>query len=114
MASFIGNVLIRGVRPNLNFAVLIRIFIRTRNLPGCRVMRGTYYLARDFPILRVPGQLRGPTMDDRQRREDAELRRIIIQKIAHDLSMVYAVETQLPPRLQAFLQRLDETQEHNQ
>jgi hypothetical protein len=49
--------------------------------------------------------------DDRQRREDVELRRIIIRKIAHDLNMVYPVETQLSPRLQAFLQKLDEQQE---
>jgi hypothetical protein len=49
--------------------------------------------------------------DDRRRREDMELQSSIIQKIAHDLSLVYAVETQLPPRLQALLQRLDEEQE---
>jgi hypothetical protein len=49
--------------------------------------------------------------DDRQWPEDAELRRIIIWKIAHDLSRFYAVETQLSPRLKAILERLDEQQE---
>jgi hypothetical protein len=49
--------------------------------------------------------------DHRQIPEDAELRRIILRKIAHDLSSFYPVETQLPPRLQAFLQKLDEQQE---
>jgi hypothetical protein len=49
--------------------------------------------------------------DDRQPRENAELRRFIIRKMARDLSMVYPVETQLPPRLQEYVQRLDEQQE---
>jgi hypothetical protein len=33
-----------------------------------------------------------------------------MREIAHTLSMFYAVEAQLPPRLQAFLQRLDQAQ----
>jgi hypothetical protein len=51
--------------------------------------------------------------DDRQWPDDAEVQRLIIRKIAHDLSMFYAVETALPPRLQALVQRLDEQQELN-
>ena len=49
--------------------------------------------------------------NDRRQRESVELRRIVIQKIGHDLSRFYAVETQLTPRLQAFLQKLDEQRE---
>jgi hypothetical protein len=37
--------------------------------------------------------------DDRQWPDDRELQRIIIRKIAHDLSLFYAVEMALPPRL---------------
>lgn len=48
--------------------------------------------------------------DDRQRRE---MRRLIMQELAHDLRMVYAENSQLPPRLQAFLHRLDEQQEQD-
>ena len=53
--------------------------------------------------------------DDRRWPEDAELRlrHIIMRKIAHDLNTFYAVEMQLPPRLQALLHRLDEPQEQN-
>jgi hypothetical protein len=51
--------------------------------------------------------------DDRQWPDDAEVQRLIIRKIAHDLSMFYAVETALPPRLQTLVQRLDEQQELN-
>jgi hypothetical protein len=50
---------------------------------------------------------KGPLMtDDRQWPDDAEVQRFIIRKIAHDLSMFYAVEAALPPRLQALVQRL--------
>jgi hypothetical protein len=52
-------------------------------------------------------------MKDRQWLDDMEVRRTIMRKIAHDLSTVYAVEMQLPPRLQAFLQKLDEQQEQS-
>jgi hypothetical protein len=51
---------------------------------------------------------------DRRPPDVVELRRIIIRQIAHDLSMFYAVEMQLTPQLQAFLQRLDEQQKYNQ
>jgi hypothetical protein len=44
---------------------------------------------------------------------DAEVRRMILQKIAHDLKRLYQVETQLPSWMQAFLQQLDEQQEQN-
>jgi hypothetical protein len=44
----------------------------------------------------------------------AELRRIVIRKIAHHLNMFYAAETKLSPRLEAFVQRLDEQQERSQ
>jgi hypothetical protein len=50
------------------------------------------------PDLRVLNK--GPLMiDDRQWPDDAELQRIIIWKIAHDLSRFYAVETQLAAAL---------------
>jgi hypothetical protein len=52
-------------------------------------------------------------MKDRQWLDDMEVRRTIMRMIAHDLSTVYAVEMQLPPRLQAFLQKLDEQQEQS-
>jgi hypothetical protein len=51
--------------------------------------------------------------DDRQWPDDAEVQRFIIRKIAHDLSMFYALEMALPLRLQALVQRLDEQQELN-
>ena len=51
--------------------------------------------------------------DDRKLPDVVEFRRIIMRQIAHDLSTFYAVEKQLTPRLQAFLQRLDEQQEGN-
>jgi hypothetical protein len=44
---------------------------------------------------------------------DAEVRRMILQKIAHDLTRFYEVETQIPFWMQAFLQKLDEQQEQN-
>ncbi len=44
---------------------------------------------------------------------DAEVRRMILQKIAHDLKRLYEVETQLPSWMQTFLQKLDEQQEQN-
>ena len=63
--------------------------------------------------MRVPGN-KGPLMTDELGwPDDPEVRRIIIRKIAHDLSMFYAVETALPPRLQALVQRLDEQEECN-
>jgi hypothetical protein len=48
--------------------------------------------------------------DARKRPNDVELRRIIMREIAYTLSMFYTVEVQLPPRLRAFLQRLDHAQ----
>lgn len=48
--------------------------------------------------------------DDQRRPDDVELRRIIMREIAHTLSMFYAVQAQLPSRLQALLQRLDQAQ----
>lgn len=49
--------------------------------------------------------------NDRRWPDDVELQHIILRKIAHDLSTFYAVEMQLPPRLQALLHRLDEQQQ---
>lgn len=51
--------------------------------------------------------------DDHQWPSKAELRRIIMRKIAHDLSTVYALEMQLSPRLQEFLQRFDKQREQD-
>jgi hypothetical protein len=83
-----------------------------RLLCGARISRNELSRSR-LSDLRVPGN-KGPLMtDDRQWPDDAEVQRIIIRKIAHDLSMFYAVETALPPRLQALVQRLDEQQELN-
>jgi hypothetical protein len=48
--------------------------------------------------------------DDLRWPDDAEVQRIIIRKIAQDLSTIYAVETALPAPLQALLQRLGEQQ----
>ena len=47
-------------------------------------------------------------MKDRQWKDDRRVRQAIIRTIAHDLKAAYPIDTQLPPCLQAFLQRLDE------
>jgi hypothetical protein len=50
-------------------------------------------------------------MKNRQWLDDREVWRTVVRTIAQDLRAVYSLETQLPLRLQAFLQRLDEQQE---
>jgi hypothetical protein len=49
-----------------------------------------------------------PAMTNDRGRPDVVLRRIVMRKIARYLSMFYEAETKLSPRLQAFLQWLDE------
>jgi hypothetical protein len=41
---------------------------------------------------------------------DAEIRRMVLRKLGHDLKQFYEAETQIPPWLQALLQKLDEQQ----
>ena len=47
-------------------------------------------------------------MKDRQWQDDGDVQQAIIRTIAHDLKAAYAIDTQLPPWLQALLQRFDE------
>jgi hypothetical protein len=47
-------------------------------------------------------------MKDRQWQDDRKVRQAIIRTIAHDLKAAYAIDPQLPPWLQALLQRFDE------
>jgi hypothetical protein len=54
--------------------------------------------------------------DDRQSdglecQVEQRMRRVALQRIAHDLRAVYDAEKQLPPHLQACCQQLDEQQE---
>lgn len=57
--------------------------------------------------------------DDRQWRNytghaaDVAFRLIVMQKIAHDLKMIFGMESQLPPRLQTLARKLEEQQERN-
>jgi hypothetical protein len=52
--------------------------------------------------------------NDRQRASyagfpaDAAFRLLVMQKIAHDLTMLFEVEPQLPPELQTLLRKLRE------
>jgi hypothetical protein len=56
----------------------------------------------------------GPLMtDELVWPNDPEVQRLILKKIAHDLSIFYAVETALPPRLHALVQRLDGQEQCN-
>ena len=52
-------------------------------------------------------------MKDHQWQDDRKVRQAIIQTIARDLMAAYAIDAQLPPWLQAFLQRLDELHEQD-
>jgi len=52
-------------------------------------------------------------MKDRQWQDDRKVRQAVIRTIAHDLMAAYAIDAQLPPWLQAFLQRLDELHEQD-
>ena len=40
--------------------------------------------------------------------DDRKVRQAIIRTVAHDLKAAYAIDMQLPPRLQALLLRFDE------
>jgi hypothetical protein len=52
-------------------------------------------------------------MKDQQWQDDRKVRQAVIRTIAHDLMAAYALDAQLPPWLQAFLQRLDELHEQD-